>query len=270
MRNFTPEEQAILRRMVSYRNNNNLEALRLRNLLDEIVPNYVLIWEKKTPEHCENVDLYLPTNDKEIGLPSYYEIADFLLFIEEIKELGLISVRNYDVKTHTRSIFSTEKYYSENPFVSNESIQTRRAHKRVNSSTGFHSYSSQLQLTQLLNSYCDAVILPRPLLLDLDKNDYTTIEERRFNKQLTRTNISIVIAALAIIIPCIINKCFSDSVKLDNIEVLTSTITKDRTVTIDSIGVIVIPNDTFKVKVIQPNMNLSPVPNPSKQLLQKN
>lgn len=263
MRNFTDTEQAVLKRMVSYRKNNNIEALRLRNLLDEIVPNYVLIWEKKSPEHCENIDLYLPTNDKEIGLSSFYEMADFLLFIEEIKELGLISVRNYDIKTHTKAIFSTNKYYCENPFVSNESILTKRTHKRVNSSNGFHSYRSQLQLTQLLNSYCDAVILPRPLLLDLDKNDYTTIEERRFNKQLIRTNISIIIAAFAIIIPCIINKCFSDTVKLDNIEVLTSAITKDKTVSIDSIGVI--PKDTLKVKVILPNVKLTPISNPSKQ-----
>lgn len=268
MRNFTPEEQAILRRMVSYRNDNNIEALRLRNLLDEIVPNYVLIWEKNSPEHCEKIDLYLPTNDKEVGLSSFYEIADFLLFIEEIKELGLISVRNYDIKTYTKAIFSTDKYYCENPFMSNDSILTKRVHKRVNRSNGYYPYRSQLQLTKLLNSYCDAVILPRPLLLDLEKNDFMTIEARRFEKQLKRTNISIVIAALAIIIPCIVNKCFSDSVKLDNIEALTSAITKDKTVSIDNIGAM--QRDTFKMEVIQPNVELSPTFNPSKKPALKN
>ena len=78
MRDFTPEEQVILRRMVSYRNDNNIEALRLRNLLDEIVPNYVLIWEKNSPEHCENIDLYLPTNDREVGLSSFYTFGSAL------------------------------------------------------------------------------------------------------------------------------------------------------------------------------------------------
>ena len=268
MRDFTSEEQAILRRMVSYRNDNNIEALRLRNLLDEIVPNYVLIWEKKSPEHCENIDLYLPTNDKEVGLSSFYEIADFLLFIEEINELGLISVRNYDIKTYTKALFSTDKYYYENPFMSNESILTRREHKRVNRTNGYYSYRSQLQLTKLLNSYCDAVILPRPLLLDLEKNNFMTIEARRFDKQLSRTNISIIVAALAIVVPIIVNKCSSDSVKLDDIEVLTSAITKDKTVSIDCIGVM--SKDTFNVKVIHPNVKLSPTSNPSKKSALKN
>ncbi len=245
MRDFTSEEQAILRRMVSYRNNNNIEALRLRNLLDEIVPNYVLIWEKKSPEHCENIDLYLPTNDKEVGLSSFYEIADFLLFIEEINELGLISVRNYDIKTYTKALFSTDKYYYENPFMSNESILTRREHKRVNRTNGYYSYRSQLQLTKLLNSYCDAVILPRPLLLDLEKNNFMTIEARRFDKQLSRTNISIIVAALAIVVPIIVNKCSSDSADRSCVEAPVSSITKNDVSSIDSTTIF--PVETLNV-----------------------
>ena len=245
MRDFTSEEQAILRRMVSYRNNNNIEALRLRNLLDEIVPNYVLIWEKKSPEHCENIDLYLPTNDKEVGLSSFYEIADFLLFIEEINELGLISVRNYDIKTYTKALFSTDKYYYENPFMSNESILTRREHKRVNRTNGYYSYRSQLQLTKLLNSYCDAIILPRPLLLDLEKNNFMTIEARRFDKQLSRTNISIIVAALAIVVPIIVNKCFSDSADGSCVEAPVSSITKNDVSSIDSTTIF--PIETLNV-----------------------
>lgn len=56
----------------------------------------------------------------------------------------------------------------------------------------------------LLDKYYNKIIYPLPLLEDLVKHQYTSIEKRQFNEQICWTRLSVFVASIAVLLTALL------------------------------------------------------------------
>lgn len=256
MREFTPKEQDFIKKINSYKNNKTTEKLWFYNLLSEIIPGYCIKWNTPSQKYLEETTLYLKSCNKEFVKDKFYEFVDLLLLIEELEKYKLISIRHGDGVSFANNrifdynFFETKKDNNTND-KSIHKIVEKSTRKIVEEDNSFSSYTERIDIVDLIKRYHSAIIYPLPLLKNLVDDEFIPIDEKRFNKQLRRTDVSIIIASLAIIIPIIFEKCSSNNITTNDAKEIVSAIKELKTTEVDN------PTpqlfDTLEIKVLTPH-----------------
>ena len=169
---------------------------------------------------------------------------------EYLKNKNIIDLKSLpsDLKEELNKIIETLK-----PSVNGEyqftDVLDIISQKEVTKNDNFLSHSERLDIVDLIKKYHSATIYPLPLLNDFIENDFRSIEERRYDEQLCRTNLSIIVAALAIIIPLVYEKYCSDNVTTYDAQEIATAIKELKTTELDSITQ---QFDTLEIKVLAP------------------
>lgn len=257
MREFTPKEQDFIKKINSYKNNKTTEKLWFYNLLSEIIPGYCIKWNTPSQKYLEETTLYLKSCNKEFVKDKFYEFVDLLLLIEELEKYKLISIRHGDGVSFANNrifdynFFETKKDNNTNDKSIHKEIVEKSTRKIVEEDNSFSSYTERIDIVDLIKRYHSAIIYPLPLLKNLVDDEFIPIDEKRFNKQLRRTDVSIIIASLAIIIPIIFEKCSSNNITTNDAKEIVSAIKELKTTETDN------PTpqlfDTLEIKVLTPH-----------------
>lgn len=288
MREFIKSEQELLEKLSIFKRTNDFESLRFSRILANLIPGYILQFSETTYP-SDSVKLHLK-KDKVAIKPIYHKLIDLVLFIYELEDLKLISIRK---PTYSKKYIHYDISEYKCNDKSKDSIENLISSQLepISEENGYNSYSLNIQMGSKVFELMYAVIYPLPLLDDLVKNKFKDLELRRFQseqdynrknynaalKALKQSKCSIIISAiavglsaLAITVPIVYEACFSDNVTTFDAKEIVSAIKEQKTVTVDSIKVL--PADTFDVNIIQPKAKpaLKPQQNPLKQPIPKN
>lgn len=288
MREFVKSEQELLEKLSIFKRSNDFESLRVSNILSNLIPGYILHFSG-TICQSDSVTLYLKKNLAEIK-PLYHKLIDFILFIYELEELKLISIRKPTCSVKYNHYDTSEYTCIDKNIDSIENLVSSQS-ESISKENGYNSYSLNIQMGSKAFELMNVVIYPLPLLDDLVKNKFKDLELRRFQseqdynhknynaalKALEQSKCGIIISAiavglsaLAIIAPIVYEVCFSDNVTTFDAKEIVTAIKEQKTVTIDSVNVF--PADTFNVNIIQQKAKPAPKPQqePLKQPLPNN
>lgn len=252
MRKFTPKEKEFLKKIVEFKGNSNLQELQLMRLLRKQLETLAISWEL---EHKCSIQIYAqfknPTDEQWRDIQKkYFEIADYIYLIEELFEYKLIKLQEVSFENHTqenyRVLYDRDKYRVEGDSIFEKSNENNCLYALGD----IHKHKVNVTFARDLEKYANSIIYPLPLLNDFIKNDFRSIEERRYDEQLCRTNLSIIVAALAIIIPLVFEKCCSDNVTTYDAQEIATAIKELKTTEIDSITQQL---DTLEIKVLAPH-----------------
>lgn len=177
MRIFSPKEKALIKLLANYKEKDDIESLRFRIFLSHIIPQYVLVWDNKKYNILDNIKLYIPNKQEDVLRASYYELANFIFFLEELEVAKFIKLRN------TNNGASTILYDKEYYYEKDGKIFTNKDNKDV---FAYTPYKTQLELQNLLNKYADCLIYPLPVLEEYVANGCKTFEELQLDEERER------------------------------------------------------------------------------------
>ena len=200
MRDFTTKERLFLEKINAYKTENKYDKLHFRNLLSEYIPGYVLLWNgfnKKT----DQMVLYGKKERNLLHL-DHILLADLTLFIYELQELGLISIRT-NKTTKLFVAYDLNCYRGNGPLETLSNVQAKDGCE-INKDNGYEHYISRVDIELQVLELCKSVIYPLPLLNDLIKNKFQSISERRYRKQINCTIFSVAVASLGVILSAFI------------------------------------------------------------------
>ncbi len=198
MRELIDKEKEMVSTIVKWKQQSNLEELQVFKLLRKNLEFFALEWEEKP-----NKAIYIYDNSTSKPTDqdwrkiheNYFKIVDFLYFMEELENNGFIKLLSISFKNETpkeRVLYDKDTYkYKNKAFWKNNNeilylVDVTACHK-VN-----------VDIVDYLERYASMVIFPLPILEDYAK-DFKTIELRQFNKQILRSNLSLIIAILSLI-----------------------------------------------------------------------
>lgn len=177
MRRFTPKENALIKLLAKYKENDDIESLRFGNFLSHIIPQYVLIWDNEGYKVLDKIELYIPNKEKEVLKGAFYELANFMFFLEELENAKFILLRNANRGT-TTNLFDIKCYH-----IESNKILTNNGDIDVSTYT---PYTTQLELQKLLNKYATSLIYPLPILEEYVANNCKTFEEMQLDEERQR------------------------------------------------------------------------------------
>lgn len=290
MRQLTDNEQRIVEKIVQLKQTARLEELQVARLLRKELECFALRWilkPKKTMFLYSCKDESITDINKESLRKSYFQVADFLYFIEELEQEHFIKTQTlaFEIKTDKERVLYDRSRYKYN--ASNDSFGEEDGSKSYLVSIDVE-HLIYIDFVDYLEKYANKIIYPLPLLEDFVA-DYKSIEQRHFekqieendrhhkeqiannerhhreqmkaskiwqDKQIKRTNWSLIFAALAFIssvsIPFLVNRCTPPS-KIDDTQLRTieqaiihSKTTRPNAINIQS-------SDTLRIKNISPS-----------------
>lgn len=199
MRNFTEKEREFLKELVQYKEKDNIEALRLNSILSRKLPGFIIKWNIE--HNWENTILFIPESDKDTIQKSFWELTDLCIFLKELCELRFISLRRYNqLPNKDRCIFDYSRY----KLVDDELYYRNDETKKVDKGENCH-YS--VELSDFLKTYHHSLVYPLPALIDFVNNNFSTLEDIRYQKQFRQTNRSIWVAGIGVIMTAILGFC---------------------------------------------------------------
>ncbi len=193
MRLFTPEENRIIKKLVETfceAKPGSLAELQVARLLRKELKFFALKWSVNPKDE---VTIYIPEEDyKEDDKLNrlYFDIADFIYFIEELEAMGFIKLQNLPSSNDNDStILYDKKIYTydekENTFwvdVSvkngNKTIQGKAVVPLEGWKTIHTSFAKDLQRC------APSIVYPLPLAIDYVNNECETLEQRQFKTQM--------------------------------------------------------------------------------------
>ncbi len=210
MRELTSEEKSIVKRLVDWKKASNLEKLCTTSLLQDNLDCFAIRWNLGT---TKTVSIYVEKKDKEntdLLNKQYFKICDFLYFMDELYEnhyiiLQTISLSKDREKPLYQALYDRTKYQYELPegisVKGNFDCFFEKSNKEKRLYAIDHlKQEAYTDCVDLLDKYYDKIIYPLPLLEDLVKHEYTSIEERYFNEQMCWTRLSVFIASISVIL----------------------------------------------------------------------
>lgn len=273
MRKFTDKERDILLSINNHKKENNFKKLWFFRLLAEIIPGYYITWDSPTKKYLEEVTLFLKERNIEIVKSQYKKFVDFVLLLEELEQYNLISIRHGGEEASVKNTIFDYNSFELKTINEEKKIIDIISQKEVTNNDNFLSHSERLDIVDLIKKYHSSTIYPLPLLNDFIENDFRSIEERRYDEQLCRTNLSIIVAAMAIIIPLVYEKCCSDNVTTYDAQEIATAIKELKTTELDSITQ---QFDTLELKVLAPHTpvvnrdtSVKPAPKPQQEPLKQ-
>lgn len=192
MRLFTPDENRIIKKIIEIFDEakpGSLAELQVARLLRKRLNFFALRWTLEPDE----VTIYIPKseqNNSEKTDKLYFDIADFIYFIEELEELGFIKLQNIPSKNEDDSrILYDRKEYTYDPEnkifwqkVENVEIAGRKiTGQALVSLEGWRTFKTDF--AKDLQRCALSIIYPLPLLRDYEDNKYKTLEQRQYKKQ---------------------------------------------------------------------------------------
>ncbi len=256
MRTFTDIEQRLMRFMVSQKENDDFHPLEIAKIIEYELDIIAMRRDEKSVSLCDA---------KKVKNELFFKFADILNLIRELEQNNLIVIsRSCDI-THEKE----QVYFDRTKYVDIYHIKTRvlrliekdkqEEYNRCELEFGMgcrinlNAHRLFGDIADLFFNYGNGTILPLPALEDLVKYDFRSVEQRNFEKQLSKTNWSIGIAAAALIVsaimPFIIMKCSPDTDK--QVEVIESAIKSTKTEYPTKIDVSL--QDTLIIKDIDSN-----------------
>lgn len=263
MRVFTYKEQEYLRSFSEKKEIGDLQELQVSHLLRSKLSNIALRWclppKKSIKLYYITADVRICMNDI---MKSYYEIVDFIYFIEELEANHLIKIQNMSFSI--RNVTMDHCLYDDTRYKYDE---LKKAFVHVDGeSVGLLPITNKEVDNSFvldLEKYINAYIFPLPALDDLVANHFKDFDQRVFeenknsnqkalnysrkaisqtNKSLKQTScmIKISIAALVLsiisVLSVIIPILFDDSPNHSDMQNIESAILQKKTITIDSIA----------------------------------
>lgn len=200
MREFTPQENAFIERLVkAHRENgvNSLAELQVSRLLRDDLKFFALKW---AIEPKPTVTIYVPKGEKDADKIDnlFFQIADYIYFIEELESLGFIKLQNVpsDKKENFTILYDRDGYeYSpeENWFWREikdvEFAGQKLSGKALVTLEGWHTFNNDFAYD--LNKCGLSMIYPLPLAASYVDNGYKTYEQLNLESQLADTKSSL-------------------------------------------------------------------------------
>lgn len=195
MRLFTSEENKLIKKFVEIFQRSRPESLadlQVSKLLRNELDFFAIKW---SVDPIEEVTIFIPEKDiidKKKNDELYFDIVNFIYFLEELEEIGFIKFQNIpSSKEENFTILYDRDKYTYNPennsFWENMNLPQKdgtfiktQGHILLKELHTFKtSFAKDLQYCAL------SIIYPLPLAEDYIKNDYRTLEQRQFEEQLT-------------------------------------------------------------------------------------
>ena len=265
----------MIEKIVQLKRAARLEELQVARLLRKELECFALRW---VLEPKKTLLFYSTQNNTDWNAlrKNYFQVADFLYFIEELEQDRFVKIQtlSFEVKTdEERVLYDREKYRYKSSDDTFWGIKGDMQYLvPVNA-----EHKVYIDFVSYLERYANKVIYPLPLLEDFVVNNYKSIEQRNFEKQIeederhhqaqmkasadrhekqiSKTNCSLVIAAIALItsatMPFLVNKCTPpteiNNTQLKTIEqaIINSKTTWPNAINIQS-------SDTLKIKKVSP------------------
>ena len=193
MRELTTNEKLIIRTLLCYKESGTIEELQVMRLLRRNLNCMAIGWELN-PKPVISI-YYKDGYDKTNLDRDYFELCDFLYFIDELVENKYVAIQysssinenevrllyNKDLYMYSKDLgtFCYKNEYGKKVFVARPKVIT----------------NNYLNFAQKLEMYANAIIYPLPLLKDFHDNIFLSVEQRRYEKQYRQTWGSVVIAA---------------------------------------------------------------------------
>ena len=193
MRELTTNEKQIIRTLLCYKESGKIEELQVMRLLRRNLNCMAIGWELK-PKPVVSI-YYKDGYDKTNLDRDYFELCDFLYFIDELVENKYVAIQ------YSSSINENEVrlLYNKDLYMYSKELGTfcykNECEKKVFVASPKVITNNYLNFAQKLEKYANAIIYPLPLLKDFHDNKFLSVEQRRYEKQYRQTWWSVVIAA---------------------------------------------------------------------------
>lgn len=267
MRHFRLEEQQFIRDLSVKKQEGNLQDLQVFQLLRPQLSNIALRWDV-VPK--KNIQIYFPSGfasgfTNQI-MKAYYDIVDFIYFIEELEKYNLIKIQSISFSnrrlTHPRCLYDNITYNydgSEDVFKYSDGGTIGLIYIR--------NKETDNDFVEELEKYVNAYIFPLPALDEFIAYGFKDFDQRIFDENIETNHraleysrkaiiqtersikqtscsikisfIALLLSAIAVVVPLL---CNNDAKRIE------SAILQKKTITIDSFTNCHL--DTVKVNVI--------------------
>lgn len=193
MRLFTPDENRIIEKIVEIFRKakpGSLPELELARLLREQLKFFALKW---SIDPIDEVIIYVSESDFENSKKidrQYFEIADFIYFIEELEQLGFIKLQKLPSKnSEDYTILYNKKKYKYHPEKDSFSADIivsngEKVIKGVGPVVMKQWNKINTDFAKDLQRCASSIVYPLPLARDYVDNDFKTLEQRQFEEQM--------------------------------------------------------------------------------------
>lgn len=193
MRLFTPKENRIIEQIVDIFREakpGSLPELEIARLLREQLKFFAIKW---SIDPIDEVIIYVSEGDFENSKKidkQYFEIADFIYFIEELEQLGFIKLQKLPSKnSEDYTILYNKKKYKYHPETDRFStdVIVSNGDKEIKG-VGLVAMKQwnkiNTDFAKDLQRCASSIVYPLPLARDYVDNDFKTLEQRQFEKQM--------------------------------------------------------------------------------------
>lgn len=251
MRQLTYNEQQLVEKLVQLKQSARLEELQVARLLRKELECFALRW-MLTPQKALFFYSTQTNIDWDALRKNYFQVADILYLIEELEQEHFIRIQtlSFNLKTDEERVLYDRKKYK---YKSSDDTFWGMGNDITYLVPINAEHKVYVDFVDYLEKYANKVIYPLPLLEDLVKNNFKSIEQRNFEKQINKTNCSLKIAFAALIIsaiiPFLVNRC-TPPTKMDNTQLKTieQAIINNKTTWPNTINIQL--SDTSKIKKI--------------------
>lgn len=276
MRQLAETERLLVEKIVQLKQAARLEELQVARLLRKELECFALRWVLEPKKTLLFYSIQNKT-DWNVLRKNYFQVADFLYLIEELEKDRFVKIQtlSFEVETDEERVLYDRGKYRYNS--SNDTFWGIKGDVQylvpINA-----EHKVYIDFVSYLERYANKVIYPLPLLEDFVANNYKSIEQRDFEKQIeeserhhqaqmkvsadqhekqiSKTNYSLVIAAIALItsatMPFLVNRC-TPPTEIDNaqLKAIEQAIINSKTAWPNAINIQ--SSDTLSIKNILPS-----------------
>ena len=276
MRQLAETERLLVEKIVQLKQAARLEELQVARLLRKELECFALRWVLEPKKTLLFYSIQNKT-DWNVLRKNYFQVADFLYLIEELEKDRFVKIQtlSFEVETDEERVLYDRGKYRYNS--SNDTFWGIKGDVQylvpINA-----EHKVYIDFVSYLERYANKVIYPLPLLEDFVANNYKSIEQRNFEKQIeeserhhqaqmkvsadqhekqiSKTNYSLVIAAIALItsatMPFLANRC-TPPTEIDNaqLKAIEQAIINSKTAWPNAINIQ--SSDTLSIKNILPS-----------------
>ena len=276
MRQLAETERLLVEKIVQLKQAARLEELQVARLLRKELECFALRWVLEPKKTLLFYSIQNKT-DWNVLRKNYFQVADFLYLIEELEKDRFVKIQtlSFEVETDEERVLYERGKYRYNS--SNDTFWGIKGDVQylvpINA-----EHKVYIDFVSYLERYANKVIYPLPLLEDFVANNYKSIEQRNFEKQIeeserhhqaqmkvsadqhekqiSKTNYSLVIAAIALItsatMPFLVNRC-TPPTEIDNaqLKAIEQAIINSKTAWPNAINIQ--SSDTLSIKNILPS-----------------
>ena len=276
MRQLAETERLLVDKIAQLKQAARLEELQVARLLRKELECFALRWVLEPKKTLLFYSIQNKT-DWNVLRKNYFQVADFLYLIEELEKDRFVKIQtlSFEVETDEERVLYDRGKYRYNS--SNDTFWGIKGDVQylvpINA-----EHKVYIDFVSYLERYANKVIYPLPLLEDFVANNYKSIEQRNFEKQIeeserhhqaqmkvsadqhekqiSKTNYSLVIAAIALItsatMPFLVNRC-TPPTEIDNaqLKAIEQAIINSKTAWPNAINIQ--SSDTLSIKNILPS-----------------